>query len=407
VNVATEKDDRPFLRGADTCDPVAAWLRARPHFERGPWHSETCAFDGAPVTIRSRSEDVIAYLRGHISAFHPNTATTAARQPKCWVEIHFLNGEYIDDIVLPEDGQAFQVSAAELPKPDALMRSREFVHARWPGIESFWRPVDLLASLAFSQPAMVRLLVVGSTLRENKFVQETPLRLKVSERVEYRGQRAKPDGPVHQLVPMDEIADLVRIMTIRAYGHFCLHAATVAKGERGAMLIGPSGSGKTTTALALLRGGFEILTDEFSVLNANPEPVQLTGFKRALEVVGGAPATLAELEQTLGAGRAGKTRFRPPNEMNPANGRWVHPAAMFFLQLRPGQSRHQVKPVRREEAFVRVTNQVLDPTNVFRRDEQAQALIRLVEACPAYELTLGNHLASLPELVGNVVGGPQ
>jgi hypothetical protein len=52
-----------------------------------------------------------------------------------------------------------------------------------------------------------------------------------------------------------------------------------------------------------------------------------------------------------------------------------------------------------EEAFVRVTGQVLDPTNVFRKAEQTQAIIKLIEQCPAYELVLGKNLASLPELV--------
>ncbi len=40
------------------------------------------------------------------------------------------------------------------------------------------------------------------------------------------------------------------------------HAALVASGGRGAMLIGPSGAGKTTTALACLTGGLDFLGDD-------------------------------------------------------------------------------------------------------------------------------------------------
>ena len=58
-----------------------------------------------------------------------------------------------------------------------------------------------------------------------------------------------------------------------------------------------------------------------------------------------------------------------------------------------------------EEAYERVTNQVLDPTNVFRRNEQAQALIALVESSPAFELSLGNDLASLPDVVRSAMEG--
>jgi len=47
--------------------------------------------------------------------------------------------------------------------------------------------------------------------------------------------------------------------------------------------------------------------------------------------------------------------------------------------------------------------QVLDPTNVFRKAEQSQAIIRLIEQSPAYELVLGSNLASIPELVRGLV----
>jgi hypothetical protein len=52
-----------------------------------------------------------------------------------------------------------------------------------------------------------------------------------------------------------------------------------------------------------------------------------------------------------------------------------------------------------------VTSQILDPTNVFRKEEQAKATIKLVECCPAYEISLGRNLAALPDLVRSVMGG--
>jgi hypothetical protein len=108
----------------------------------------------------------------------------------------------------------------------------------------------------------------------------------------------------------------------------------------------------------------------------------------------------------LQTGRSGKNPIQIEKKPDRAGEtRWLRPAALLFLQINRGATAHQLKPMSPEEAFVRVTNQVLDPTNVFRRDEQAQALIALVESSPAYELMLGNNLASLPEVVRSAMEG--
>ena len=119
-------------------------------------------------------------------------------------------------------------------------------------------------------------------------------------------------------------------------------------------------------------------------------------------MAGRALETLAQLEETLQFGREFKTPLTLPPESF-GRSQWLRPSAMFFLCLRPGASDHMVRTLPVEEAFVRVTSQVLDPTNVFRKAEQAQLLIRLVEDCPAYELVLGANLGSLPDLVRGVV----
>jgi DNA polymerase III delta prime subunit len=231
-----------------------------------------------------------------------------------------------------------------------------------------------------------------------------PLCSIVEKTVSHSGSRAAKENP-HRRASSVNVADLVRVMTIRAGGHFCLHAATVAYGGRGILLMGPSGSGKTTTALALLRDGFELFSDELSVLNANPGSVRIMGFKCEPRIVGRAPRTLASLERTLRSANKPKTGCRLPTDLAPVKETsWLKPSAMFFLRIQPGAKDHTVNPLPREEAFVRVTNQVLDPTNVFRREAQAQAVISLVEQCPAYELVLGSRLASLPREVRTLIG---
>ena len=293
--------------------------------------------------------------------------------------------------------------ALKLPAPLATVVSDEFVHFRWEGMESFWRPFDLLASLSFHTTTQVRLLVARAASGEDApATRPGSLQAKLDRVANGSGPRAAGNAPAGRDLPMDEIVDLVRTMMVRAQGHFCLHAATVASGQRGILLMGPSGSGKTTTALALLRGGYDLLSDEHSLLRADNEGVRVTGFRSAPRVAGEAPKSLAQLENTLEAGRGYKTPLGLPREsFGPS--RWLRPSAMFFLRLRPGARDHMVRRLPLEEAFVRVTSQVLDPTNVFRNAEQAQLIIRLVEDCPAYELVLAANLGSLPDLVRGVM----
>ena len=148
-----------------------------------------------------------------------------------------------------------------------------------------------------------------------------------------------------------------------------------------------------------------MLSDEHSVLAATPGGVCITGFRGTPRIAGCPPGTLAELERTLESRGESKTDVELDELRHVDQTPWLRPAALCFLRIQPGARDHLVVPLPATEAFVRVTSQVLDPTNVFRKEEQAQTVIRLVEECPAYELVLGNNLASLPDVVRSVMRG--
>ncbi len=348
-------------------------------------HSVRLGFDSATAIISSNSADIVEYLSRHIVSFYPDDAGPRAQERECRIEIYLLDRQRDRRIILCTEEGAASGPAMRLLAPDAVLRSDGLIRMRWGTVEGLWRPFDLLASLNLSPPATVRLLVARPMARSDEpATREGALRAKVA----VPGDRA---------IPRDEIADLVRAMLVRAQGHLCLHAAAVAWGYRGALLLGPSGSGKTTTALALLRGGFRLLSDEHSVLHGAPGRVRITGFRGAPRLVGGGRRGLVDLERTLGACTNTKAALHLPHD--PKSTGWVEPAALFFLRVRPGPAQHAVNRLPVEEAFIRTTAQVLDPTGLARLDTQAQAIIRLVEACPSYELCLGVDLASLPGII--------
>ena len=384
------------------CDPVGLWLKARPEGgQGGNWYSMRFTFAGGPVLVRSKSAEVISFLRGQISAYYPDSALVADQRKRCRVEINVIDRMQDQQIVVAVGEGASTKRTLNLPPPCATIMSATFVHMRWDGVETFWRPFDLLASVSFSTTTDVRLLVaMQPCLRHKPTMSTGRLHNKVHKAtLPLDCMQVKMETPGGRHIPFEEIADLVRVMTVRAQGHFCLHAATVALGDRGILLMGPSGCGKTTTALSLLRGGYELLSDEYSVLNASEESIRVTGFKSAPRVVGKAPTTLSDLEQTLQSTGEGKNPITLPKATALRQNPWLRPALMLFLRIEPGVSEHLASPLSKEEAYVRVTEQVLDPTNVFRKAEQTQAIIGLIEQCSAYELVLGKNLASLPEFV--------
>ena len=389
-----------------TCDPVGLWLKARAYGGlRGYWYSMRFTFAGAPVQVRSKSADVISFLRRQISAYYPYAGSAADHRKRCRVEISVVDGRQHQGIIMAIGEGASMKQALSLPPPCATILSAEFVHIRWNGVETFWRPFDLLVSVRFTPITDVHLLVATQAARRDKPGPRLRL-LRAKGNTETPpagGKQVKIDTGGRRCCPFEEIADLVRVMTVRAQGHFCLHAATVALGDRGILLMGPSGCGKTTTALSLLRGGFELFGDEHSVLNASEDGIRVTGFMSAPRVVGKTPRTLAELELTLQSTGESKNAIALSKAKVLRQNPWLRPALMLFLRIGSGITEHLISPLSIEEAFVRVTEQVLDPTNVFRKAEQTQAIIRSIEQCRAYELVLGKNLASLPELVRSLM----
>lgn len=73
---------------------------------------------------------------------------------------------------------------------------------------------------------------------------------------------------------------------LAAQGQQCVHSAslTIPGTNKAVLMCVPSGGGKTTTALALARGGFNLITDDSSVLVNEGGSFRIWGMPRALKV---------------------------------------------------------------------------------------------------------------------------
>lgn len=89
--------------------------------------------------------------------------------------------------------------------------------------------------------------------------------------------------------------------------HFFFHAASLALGARGVLLMGPKESGKTTLALALAARGHAFLGDEIAALRR--DALQLLPFRRRLSLRPGPAAASARRVMR----ETGRERIRLPD----------------------------------------------------------------------------------------------
>jgi HprK-related kinase A len=181
----------------------------------------------------------------------------------------------------------------------------------------------------------------------------------------------------------------------RAHSYLMVHAAAVEKNGRVAILPAPPGSGKSTLCAALVCAGWRLLTDELSLLRLDdgrvqpvPRPVSLKnasiGVIRAFatdavlspEVTDTAKGTIAHLKAP---------RDSVLRAAEPARPGWVvFPRYVAGADLR-------LEPIAPARAFTRMAE------NCFNYGllggEGFDALGRLVDAAPAYDLSYGR----LPE----------
>lgn len=105
----------------------------------------------------------------------------------------------------------------------------------------------------------------------------------------------RTDRPGRSVLPY--LAVLSLTILLRARGWFPLHAAGLARGERGAVLPAHSGSGKSTAALSLVRSGWDYLSDDTLLLKPENGRIRAYSFRRNFCVDPGAAAHFPELEE--------------------------------------------------------------------------------------------------------------
>jgi hypothetical protein len=206
-----------------------------------------------------------------------------------------------------------------------------------------------------------------------------------------------------QAVEFLAVADLVtrdrRVVT--------LHAAVLALGELGVLLVGPCESGKTTLATALWQEGWSFLGDDVAVIAASGACAEAAPRRVSLRT-GGRMLLGEGLWRQIEASRSFMATddgclFHPAEITGPPAIRRPGLAAVFFLARRGVDAGPaEVRTINPAEALVSLAPY----SNVIRREGMAKALERLqplAHHVPAFDLgrgPLGAMIAAITRHVG-------
>ena len=190
---------------------------------------------------------------------------------------------------------------------------------------------------------------------------------------------------------------LPRVATL--FGASAIHAAALARPEGGILLLGLSGAGKSTMTAALGHRGWQILSDDISVLWGQEEPLLVP----AAQGVCVWPASREGIGLPIKQCRPmpayeGKTHFVP--EGAPALAP-VPLRALVFLK-REGNVAQRLEPMAEAEALMTAAHMLVqfDPGDPARPD-RVQGFARLnaaVKAAPSYRLHYPNDFPALTDV---------
>lgn len=354
-------------------DPVGAWFQRQGRAAPALRYTTRVRLPGGTLCLRTNSAVFDSYLRKRCRHLRAGAGAKAAVVAEVFC--------------LP--GQTWPVVSPH-PEPRARRYAAPagFQSCCKDGVLCTWQTPALMGCLAGANPATIR--IVATTVNP-RLIRRPPggFRLKcASDSLTY-----------------SDVFDLALCLCARARGVSLLHGAVLEKGGHGVLLTGASGCGKTTSALALVRAGFRLLSDEYAVLwKRGRQRGLFSGVLVPQMLVGAPPGSLDELEQGLGTVTAAeKAEF----SVRPAATRREPVAVQTVVSLvRAGQRarEHRAAPMEPRDLLPCLLSQLLDPVSSGRHDV-LEVLLDVMGNARAYQVTAGTNLATLPAFIEGLQRG--
>jgi hypothetical protein len=188
---------------------------------------------------------------------------------------------------------------------------------------------------------------------------------------------------------------------LRRRGLFMIHGFAAALEGCGALFVGHFGAGKTTAGLALLNDGWSLLSNDSPIIGSNGRllcyPGLLAASPKTLEMF---PRTRQLLSLADPDDRERKIEFAA-DQLWP--GAWADSAfagIILFPQIDDVEE-NTLQPLDGAEALSRLLPHAMESWDKPNLGPHLTTLRELIEAAPAYIVSLGRDLTTLPELIYN------
>jgi hypothetical protein len=188
-------------------------------------------------------------------------------------------------------------------------------------------------------------------------------------------------------------------------GRFPLHAGCVAREGRGVLLAGTSGSGKSTLTAALVKDGWDFLTDDMVFLTRQAGTTSAWGLSDEIDCSDDTAGMFAELRHLVGEPTlAGRDKH--PVDVEAAFGVLPVPVCRPHALVLPaisGERRSVLKAVSVPHALRELVPNVL-LTQRAATQAHLDMLAELVREVPCYSLATGTDLSSASRCLQEILG---
>lgn len=192
---------------------------------------------------------------------------------------------------------------------------------------------------------------------------------------------------------------------IRPKGLYLIHAAALAKEEKGVLIPGFTGSGKTTLSLALLRRGFKFLSDDRPFLRREKGGIKILAFPESLDVTEKTISFFPEL-QTLPADafKTGlkKKKFSVESIYPNSILNTCAPRVLLFPNI-VDRENSRLESISKVEAAVKLLPHCLLVFDQEIAKKHFYLLCQLVEKIDCFRLDLGRNLLAVHGMIEEIL----
>jgi hypothetical protein len=197
------------------------------------------------------------------------------------------------------------------------------------------------------------------------------------------------------------VLTLPLIEMLKRRGLYSVHAAGLSLGGRAVLVAGTSGAGKTTLTIALVRAGFDFLSDDMLFLSKQTGALQVHAFPDEVDVTETTARFFPELAPLVSRPRQPgwpKWSFRIETKYG-VNVAWTSKPAALVLPRISHHPNSRLEPIGSDEALLELLPNVL-LTESRACQAHLAALAQLTSETQCYRLWTGYDFDAAPGLLG-------